>query len=112
MRYTTLSRWIGGIILILVLILIGSWLAFVPGAQEPPYRFISAWGEQGDGPGQFNDPIGIAVADEEVFVADSRNGRIQVFDRDGRFKRQFGSPGDRPGDKSDQKLTRNPARTM
>ncbi len=33
-----------------------------------------------------------------MFVADSRNGRIQVFDLDANFKRQFGKPGDGPGE--------------
>jgi DNA-binding beta-propeller fold protein YncE len=81
-----------GIITLALLITIG-WLAFVPSAKEPPYQFIAAWGEKGSDPGQFNDPTGIAVAGDEVFVADSRNGRIQVFDFDGHFRRQFGTPG-------------------
>ena len=54
------------------------WLAFVPSAKEPGYEFVKAWGERGSEPGQFHDPTGIAVANDEVFVADSRNGRIQV----------------------------------
>jgi len=33
------------------------------------------------------------VSDAEVFVSDSRNGRIQAFDFDGQFKRQFGHQG-------------------
>ena len=75
---------------VLVLAVLAGWLAFVPGAKEPGYRFISGWGEKGTGPGQFNDPTGIAIAGDEVFVADSRNGRIQVFDLKGKFLRQFG----------------------
>ncbi len=59
------------------------WLIWIPSPQEPGYIFVSAWGE-------FNDPIGIAVSDAEVFVSDSRNGKIQVFDFDGNFKRAFG----------------------
>ncbi len=74
------------------------WITFVPSPQEPGYRFVDAWGEQGTRPGQFDDPTGIAVADGEVFVADSRNGRIQVFDLDGHFQRMFGKPGDKPGE--------------
>ncbi|MBD5803812.1 NHL repeat protein [Azoarcus sp. Aa7] len=73
------------------------WLAFVPSAKEPPYTFITAWGGEGSAPGLFDDPTGIAIAGDEVFVSDARNGRIQVFDLDGRFKRQFGSPGAGPG---------------
>lgn len=69
------------------------WLAFVPSAREPGYAFVMAWGGPGNGPGRFNDHTGIAVAGDEVFVSDARNGRIQVFDLDGNFKRQFGGLG-------------------
>lgn len=62
--------------------------------REPPYELARVWGDKGDGPGQFNDPTGIAVTDAEVFVSDARNGRIQVFDHQGQFKRAFGAPGD------------------
>lgn len=50
----------------------------------------------GDGPlengdGQFNEPWGVAVAPNgEIFVADTWNGRIQVFDRNGTFLRKWG----------------------
>ncbi|WP_273428791.1 NHL repeat-containing protein [Marinobacter sp.] len=66
--------------------------------QEPPYSLALVWGEKGSGPGQFNDPTGIAVTDTEVFVSDARNGRIQVFDHQGHFKREFGTPGDGIGE--------------
>ena len=72
-------------------------LAFVPSAKEPPYAFASAWGGKGHAPGQFDGPTAIAVAGGEVFFADSRNGRIQVFDPEGRFRRQFGTPGEGAG---------------
>ena len=66
--------------------------------QEPPYSLTLAWGEKGSGPGQFNDPTGIAVTDTEVFISDARNGRIQVFDHQGQFRREFGAPGDGIGE--------------
>jgi uncharacterized protein (TIGR03663 family) len=50
----------------------------------------------GDGPlavgdGQFNEPWGVAVGDSgEIYVADSWNGRVQVFDRQGAFRRKWG----------------------
>ena len=88
-----LLKILGGGLVLLAVALAGGWLAFVPWPSEPGYEFVAAWGEKGDGPGQFNDPTGIAIAGNEVFVADSRNGRIQVFDFDGNFKRQFGAPG-------------------
>ncbi|HHM05475.1 MAG TPA: 6-bladed beta-propeller [Gammaproteobacteria bacterium] len=65
--------------------------AWFPSPQEPPYRLIKTWGGPGDGPGRFNAPTGVAVSASEVFVSDSRNHRIQVFDFDGAFKREFGA---------------------
>lgn len=93
-------RWrkAAGIVLAtLVLVILAGWLAFVPAPREPGYRFVAAWGGPGSGRGEFDDPTGSAVAGGEVFVADARNGRIQVFDFDGRFLREFGTPGDAPG---------------
>jgi DNA-binding beta-propeller fold protein YncE len=92
-----LFRSLAGIAIAMVGLVLAGWIAFVPSAKEPSYEFVMAWGEQGSGPGQFNDPTGIAIANGEVFVADSRNARIQVFDRDGTFKRAFGEPGDSLG---------------
>lgn len=89
---------IGGILIAMVLLVVTGWIAFVPRAQQPPYEFVNAWGGKGSEPGQFSDPTGIAVAGNEVFVADSRNGRVQVFDLDGKFKRQFGKPGEKAGE--------------
>ncbi len=85
---------IAALTLALVILPLIGYLAFVPAAQEPGYTFVKAWGERGDGVGQFRDPTGIAVAGDEVFVADSRNARIQVFDLDGNFKRAFAQAGE------------------
>jgi sugar lactone lactonase YvrE len=52
--------------------------------------WIKSWGEPGSGPGQFNTPHSIATdAQGNVYVADRGNGRIQVFDGDGKFLRQI-----------------------
>lgn len=79
-----------------VLALAGA-LAFIPWGDGTAYRFAGSFGETGEGRGQFHDPTGIAVTRDRVFVADSRNGRIQVFDRQGDFLRAFGEPGGKPG---------------
>jgi streptogramin lyase len=53
-------------------------------------EWVASWGSLGNGPGQFDTPHGIAVGPrDEVFVADRGNRRIQVFDPDGKFLRQF-----------------------
>ena len=53
-------------------------------------NWLTSWGERGSGPGQFHTPHSIALdAGGSVYVADRGNRRIQVFDRDGTFLRQF-----------------------
>ena len=43
-----------------------------------------AWGGLGKEPGQFTEPVGIAVdADGRVYVVDNGNARLQMFDADG-----------------------------
>ena len=53
-------------------------------------EWVGSWGSLGSGPGQFDTPHGVAVSPrDEVFVADRGNRRIQVFDTEGKFLRQF-----------------------
>jgi len=47
------------------------------------------WGSAGSGESEFNEPTGIAVNSASVFVADVNNNRVQIFDLDGKFLRQF-----------------------
>jgi hypothetical protein len=53
-------------------------------------NWLKSWGERGTGPGQFHTPHSIALdANGSVYVADRSNRRIQVFDGEGNFQRQF-----------------------
>jgi DNA-binding beta-propeller fold protein YncE len=53
-------------------------------------RWLKSWGEPGDQPGQFSVPHSIAVdAENNIYVADRGNRRIQVFDGEGKFLRQI-----------------------
>ena len=53
-------------------------------------NWIMSWGEPGSQPGQFNTPHSIATdAQDRIYVADRGNGRIQVFDTEGKFLRQI-----------------------
>jgi hypothetical protein len=53
-------------------------------------NWIKSWGDRGTGPGQFHTPHSIAVdAHDNIYVADRSNRRIQVFDTEGNFQRQF-----------------------
>lgn len=59
-------------------------------ALSPNGTKITTWGSRGEGPGQFQEPIGIAVSDAgEVFVCDTWNRRVQVFSTTGKFLREF-----------------------
>ena len=49
-------------------------------------------------PGDFAKPSGLALdADANLYVCDTLNNRIEVFDADGKFVRAFGKAGDGPG---------------
>jgi DNA-binding beta-propeller fold protein YncE len=53
-------------------------------------NWLMSWGEPGAQPGQFSTPHSIAVdAQNNIYVADRGNRRIQVFDTAGKFLRQF-----------------------
>lgn len=59
-------------------------------------RYLTSWGEEGTGPGQF-DLVHTIVVDrrDRVLVGDRENARIQIFDLDGNFLEQWdhlGSP--------------------
>jgi streptogramin lyase len=52
--------------------------------------WVKSWGEPGKGPGQFNLPHAIVVdRNNNIYVGDRSNRRIQVFDTDGKFLRMF-----------------------
>lgn len=53
-------------------------------------RYLLAWGKRGTGPGEFNIPHSVAVDSRGlVYVSDRENNRIQIFDSNGRFLRQW-----------------------
>jgi uncharacterized protein (TIGR03663 family) len=61
----------------------------------PPGR---SWGSVGAGPGQLAEPRGLAVdARGNVYVADTKNSRISIFDGNGAFQRALGSKGPADG---------------
>jgi DNA-binding beta-propeller fold protein YncE len=57
---------------------------------EPSGRFITNFGGDGDGPGQFSRIHGLQIdAQDNLYVADYDNRRIQVLDSNGRFIREI-----------------------
>jgi DNA-binding beta-propeller fold protein YncE len=63
------------------------------------------FGSEGSGKGQFRLPVGIDVSDSgKIFVADTGNHRIQVFDSEGKFLYMFTvkkGPGEGPSNPVD-----------
>ncbi|MER3469054.1 MAG: hypothetical protein C4314_03580, partial [Thermoflexus sp.] len=67
-------------------------------------RFVRAWGafyrvaaDPREQPGMFFGPREVVVHRDRVYVADTGNKRIQVFDREGRFVAAWGGAGIAPG---------------
>ena len=53
-------------------------------------NWLKSWGEPGNKQGQFDTPHSLAVdAQNNIYVADRGNHRIQVFDKNGKFLRQI-----------------------
>jgi len=61
---------------------------------SPDGRVLTTWGSKGTGDGQFDDPAAVAVdpTANNVYVADPRNKRIQVFDSEGKFLKKWAVP--------------------
>lgn len=53
-------------------------------------RFLLTWGEYGTADGEFDSPVGVAIGkDDEVYVSEFRNERVQRFAPDGQFLSQI-----------------------
>ena len=59
---------------------------------------LSTIGSEGSGAGQFANPTAIYVTlDGRIYVADTANHRVQIFNVDGSLSYQFGKFGNKPG---------------
>ncbi len=70
---------------------------------DPPYKLLRKIGKQSGKHdlttnGDFSRPTNVAVdKDGNVYVTDTFNNRVEIFDADGTFIRTFGKAGDGPG---------------
>ena len=55
-------------------------------------QFFYSFGQQGEKPGFFNFPVDIAanIGEDQLFVTDDRNHRVQIFTPNGQFLKVFG----------------------
>jgi len=61
-------------------------------------QFLSKFGRSGTKIGEFLSPQGLAVTDKgNIVIADSENGRICIFDPQGKFLSKFGKEGNGEG---------------
>ena len=62
------------------------------------YTFLKTIGARGTADGEFNFPTNIALdAEGNIYVVDTGNFRIEIFNPDGKFIRSIGKSGDTPG---------------
>lgn len=73
------------------------WHDFI-GVYSTRGRLVRSIGKKGSGDGLFREPAGLAFRRGVLYVADSRNHRVQIFDGEGRFLGKFGRPGFRAGE--------------
>ncbi len=53
-------------------------------------KYLLDWGKRGTRPGEFNTPHSVAVDSKgKVYVSDRENNRIQIFDPNGKFLKQW-----------------------
>ncbi|MCE7996943.1 MAG: hypothetical protein HEP71_33585 [Roseivirga sp.] len=67
-----------------------------PDPVIPPVPiYVSKFGSNGSGNGQFSFPEGVAVhpSTGDIWVADKNNNRVQIFNSSGVYQSQFGSTG-------------------
>lgn len=61
---------------------------------SPEGQLLATWGGSGIGPGQFNQPTGLAVDGKgNIFVVDAYNNRVQELSPSGQFVAQWDGPG-------------------
>lgn len=72
--------------------------AFCLRVVSPEGELLQTIGSFGNGPGQFNLPLGVAANKLGfIFVSDSTNHRVEKFASDGRFVLMFGTNGPKHG---------------
>ena len=60
-------------------------------------NFLFTFGTKGNGDGQFNAPIGIAINRNSIYVVDNAQNEIQKFDSTGKFVTKWGGQGTNHG---------------
>ena len=60
--------------------------------------YLSQWGTKGVANGEFQGPSGLSIdSNDNIYVTDKNNNRVQVFTSDGQYITQFGGPNEDEG---------------
>jgi sugar lactone lactonase YvrE len=97
------SSWFNACLLLAMGFVLNGTLPVCLAEEVKEAKFLLAWGQKGDKPGEFYSPIGIAInKKDEVFVTDVNNARVQKFSTEGKYLGGFDLPRDEPKRKSNQ----------
>lgn len=84
-------RWLSDILLCLLVLLGANGVLAEP---DVLFAFGTDYYNPGSGPGEFDHPADVAVDSQgRIYVADTRNHRIQIFDADGNYLSEISNPG-------------------
>lgn len=75
------------------------WLNRVSIYDREHGNWVGMWGIPGDAPGEINRPAGLAFdKNDNLYMVESRNHRVSVFTKDGRYQFGWGCQGDGDGE--------------
>ena len=94
----TITYLLTAITAVCLLLAVLSATAFMTRELDGDYKLVRTWGGRGDEPGKFVYPGGLKVYEDEVYVVDVNSHKIQVFDLDGNYRREFGKEGEGHGE--------------
>lgn len=60
-------------------------------------KFLFEFGNRGENDGELNFPTNLFIRNGKLYITDTGNFRIQIFDLEGKFLKKLGEVGDTPG---------------
>ncbi|MGH2964744.1 MAG: hypothetical protein ACRDMH_05100 [Solirubrobacterales bacterium] len=79
-------------------LVVGALLLVLPPSASASIRFVTQWGSEGAGDGQFQRPYGVATdSADNVYVVEFDGNRVDKFTSGGAFITKWGSPGSGAG---------------
>lgn len=83
---------------IFLILLVLSATAFMTKSLDGDYKLVATWKGVTPTSEQFTYPTGMKIYNDQIYVVDTNEHMIKVFDLDGNFIRQFGKNGTEDGE--------------